>query len=141
MDYFVQKGYVVKGFGFEVFSDKYNFYHSIEKGKPDLVIYDKFGKLLFYVEVTGVRYVDVMVDVWIRPDKIEYAEKYCVDHIFIAYINDIFKMIRFCYISGFKVSDFKIVEPVIKGTKERYCVIPFGYFLENMFCSNLNEFM
>ena len=110
-------GYAAKSFGFETLSKDYNPEAPEEKGKPDFYI-DYFDKKIYF-EVTGTDSPKTSEDdpIWLRPDKVEYAEKhglitYCV-HILTAK-----NLIRFLDMA--RINTKNIIHPVIRGTRETY---------------------
>lgn len=98
-----------------------------EKGGSDLHI----DKTNICVEVTGpnVDYIGKDADLWLRPDKIEYAIKHPENDVWVVHvlqkefypraihINEDFK-------KDYHFMRFKIVHPSIRGTKETYAAIP-----------------
>ncbi len=85
-------------FGFGAGSDKLIESHPVEKGIPDLAVIYKKGKfsyVLLFIEVTGTNFLSKEDDLWIRPDKFEFAKRHSNMDIWIAhYINNL-DLVRF----------------------------------------------
>ena len=116
-------------FGFGAGSDKLIESHPVEKGIPDLaVVYKKgnFSYVLLFIEVTGTNFLNEEDDLWIRPDKFEFAKRHSNMDVWIAhYINDL-DLLRF--ISTKNLSDLgKPKEVTIRNNKEEYLSIPVNH--------------
>ena len=85
-------------FGFGADTDEMIRKHPTEKGIPDiLIIYEKnnFNYVLTFLEITGTQQMKETDNIWIRPDKFEFARNHPHLDIFIAhYINNL-DLLRF----------------------------------------------
>jgi len=85
-------------FGFGANTNQMIKHHPIEKGIPDvIIIYEKngFNYGVALLEITGTQKMKKTDDIWIRPDKFEFAKNHPNLDVFIAhYINDI-DLLRF----------------------------------------------
>jgi hypothetical protein len=122
-------GYQVYASGFEALSGKYNPNQPKEKGVPDLYIMKEDRKVFF--EVTGTNNMNPMDNIWIRPDKINYAKTKNLAVYFVHIISSI-PLMRFIYVNNIKTGN--IIKPIIRGQVETYVSIPPEDFTsENLF--------
>lgn len=118
----------IEVFGFGTSNKEYIDNHPIEKGIPDLAIcYNKKGSnyILAFIEVTGTRKLGEKDELWIRPDKIKFAENHpCLD-IYIAHFVDDLELLRF--IDTKSLENLRIKEVTINSVKEIYAAIPYDH--------------
>lgn len=91
-----------------------------KKGEPDLFIYDK-KKLVFRIEVTGSNIEIGDKELFLRPDKIQWAIQHpdVKTRVFFIYLDKSF------YVEDItELSIFPIKQRILKGVPERYHIIP-----------------
>jgi hypothetical protein len=120
-------GYQVYASGFEALSNEYNPKQPKNKGVPDLYIMKEDRKVFF--EVTGTNNMNPMDNIWIRPDKIEYAKSRKLAVYFVHIISSI-PLMRFIYVGSIKTGN--VVKPVIRGQVETYVSIPPDDFMSEL---------
>ncbi len=116
-------GLVAVKFGFEAESSDYNPNSPDEKGKPDYYI--DVGNERIYFEVTGtdVSSITPEMDLWVRPDKIDYVERHNINGYVCHILNNRYNKIRFINLNNI---DYRvIVHPFIRGIRETY--VAFSY--------------
>lgn len=113
-------GFNVTSFGFLPKSTEYSSSSPEQLGIPDLIVStEKFDICL--LEVTGTKKV-IGDDIWIRPDKFEFARKNQNLPCWLGYIEESTNYVRFIKLEN---SDrFKTINPVIRGITETYKSIP-----------------
>jgi len=116
-------------FGFGTNTNQIIKNHPVEKGIPDIIIiYEKngFNYGIVLLEITGTQRMEKTDDIWIRPDKFEFAKNHPNLDIFIAhYINDK-DLLRF--IDTKKLSELpKPEQQVINNTIESYIKLPYNH--------------
>lgn len=100
-----------------------------EKGAPDF----KVKGTNIFVEVTGPlsEYAKPYSGLWLRPDKLNYAQKYKMEHdeFFVLYFASINKWFSIHADQEFikEAHSFEVIRPVIRGNKERYIVVPYNH--------------
>ena len=116
-------------FGFGADTDEMIKKHPLEKGIPDvLIIYEKnnFNYVLTFLEVTGTKQIRETDDIWIRPDKFEFAKNHPYLDIFIAHYVDDKNLLRF--ISTKDTNNLpEPKEIIIRGNKEIYVMLSFDH--------------
>lgn len=100
---------------------------SFEKGSSDLHV---CGTNI-YIEVTGpnIDSVDEKADLWIRPDKIEYAKSNSEKNCWIVHALKKRPLLRVIHLNKdflqqYENNKFRIVHPKIRGRTETYIAIP-----------------
>lgn len=113
-------GYQIEENGFLPNSVQYSKESPKEKGEPDLKI-TKNCNTICLLETTGTVKM-VGTDIWIRPDKFEYAEKHPEIDCWVGHIEESTNTIRFIKLEN--KDRFPTVNPTIRGVKETYKAIP-----------------
>jgi len=113
-------GYEIRDNGFLSNSIEYSKESPAERGIPDLMI-TKNGISVCFLEITGTVKM-VGTDIWIRPDKFEYAEKHPEIDCWVGHIEESSKTIRFIKLEN--KNGFSTIQPKIRGITETYKAIP-----------------
>lgn len=100
--------------------------HGLDKGGSDLQV---DGTNIF-IEVTGpLVFVHHTKPLWLRPDKIKYAENNLERDCFVVHCNFDNSLIRTIHLDNnfflnYRKGDFAVVKPTIRGVTETYVEIP-----------------
>ena len=121
-----QRGFTVFPFGFYAFSTEYTEEHPSEAGKPDMLVLSNPPIL---VEVTGTNHLSPYADIWIREDKILYANNHPSCKVWLAHVIDDLDLIRFINLSAISPEEYSRINPTIRGNQEEYVAVPYDNLL------------
>lgn len=113
--------YEVKPYGFLPESSEYTKESPDEKGKPDFEILVSKDRSVF-LETTGTKHSRGADDVWVRPDKFDFAKRHEDLDCWVGHIIEDSHQIRFMKLQN--KEKYSIIHPVIGGVTETYCLIP-----------------
>jgi len=109
---------VVK-FGFEAESDKFNPNYAEEQGIPDYIITNIDPNITIEVTGTNSKHVSEKNAIWVRPDKVKYAENHPEVECWLAHVIDSINLIRFIRL---KTCAFAPIQDKLKD--EKYHIVP-----------------
>jgi len=113
-------GYDIGEYGFLASSDVYSKESPNERGIPDLEVC-KNNKRICLLEVTGTSR-NMRDDIWIRPDKFDYARNHPETDCYLAHVEEINNIIRFLKLEH--AERFTLITPKIRGVQEKYISVP-----------------
>ena len=114
--------YNIKPYGFLTDSIEYSKEYPTENGIPDYQVTILNNNFKFLLETTGTKSSRENVDVWVRNDKFEFAERHQETECWLGHIIEDENLVRF-----FKLEtkeDFNLENKIIRGIKEKFRIIP-----------------
>jgi hypothetical protein len=99
--------------------------HGLDKGGSDLQV----NGTNIFIEVTGPQvYIHPSKPLWLRPDKIEYAEKNRERDCFVVHCNFDNSLMRIIHLDNnffinYRGGNFALATPIIRGVRETYVEI------------------
>jgi hypothetical protein len=110
----------VKITGFGTDSNEIIESHPDEKGEPDIqIVLEGTSTIVIFLEVTGTEFKRGN-DYWVRPDKIDYIQKYSEKDIWIAlHYADVKKII---WLQPIHNKKYSYIEKNLKGAIEYYVI-------------------
>jgi len=114
--------YNIKPYGFLTNSIEYSKDYPTENGIPDYEVTILKNNFRFLLETTGTKSYRENIDVWVRNDKFEFAERHQEIECWVGHIIEDENLVRFFKLEA--KEDFNLESRMIRGLEERFRIIP-----------------